>query len=94
MSAWCGARKSTRSISSGRARRTCCEGELRLVAIDFDAGLDFDEVVAIDVFGDGFEKFPHAGFDGAAAVAEFEAEIGLALRACCEFLFRGRGKKW
>ena len=49
------------------------EGELGPVAIDFDAGLHFHEVIAVDVPGDDVEEIPHAGFDGAAAVAELEA---------------------
>ncbi len=31
------------------------KSKLRLVAINFDAGLDFYEIIAIDVFGDGFK---------------------------------------
>ena len=66
--------------------------ELRAIAVDLDAGLHFDEVVAIDVFGDDFELIPHAGFDGAAAVAEFHAEIGAAFARVADFFFVNQEK--
>src|ERR1700676_1148710 len=61
--------------------------KLRTVAVDFDASLDFYEVVAADVFGWGFEEIPHARFDGAAAIAEREAEVGAAFAGVADFFF-------
>ncbi len=43
--------------------------KLRPVAVDFNARVDLDEIVAADVLGNDVELIPHAGFDGAAAVA-------------------------
>ncbi len=61
--------------------------ELRAIAIDLDSGLHFDEIVAIYVFCGGFKLVPHAGFDGAAAVAELQAEIRAAFARVAQFLF-------
>src|SRR5882757_5468817 len=63
------------------------ESELRLVAVDLDPRLDLDEIVAIDVFRHDFKLLPHARFDCAAAVAEFEAEIGAAFTGVADFFF-------
>ncbi len=67
--------------------------ELGLVAVNFDASLNLDDVVAADVFCGGLKLIPHDGFDGAAAVAELETEIRICLRGYCEFLFRERERK-
>src|ERR1700720_1364011 len=63
------------------------EGELRPVSIDFDARLDLDEIVAVDVFRGDFKLLPHARFDGAAAVAEFQTQIGAAFAGIADFFF-------
>src|SRR6266851_1200085 len=63
------------------------ERELRPVAVNLDARLHLHEIVALDVFGGGFELVPHARFDGAAAVAEFEAKIRAALARVAQFFF-------
>src|SRR6266704_325600 len=61
--------------------------KLRPVAVDFDARVHLDEVVAIDVFHHDVELVPHAGFDGAAAVAKLEPQIGLALASVANLFF-------
>src|SRR2546426_4495756 len=63
------------------------KSKLRFVAIDFDARVDLDEIVAADVLCRDIKLIPHAGFDGAAAVAELEAQIGLALAGVANFFF-------
>src|ERR1700674_5043394 len=63
------------------------KGELRLVAVDFDARLNFDEVVAVDVARGGLKLVPHARFNRAATVAELQAEIGLPFPGVADFLF-------
>src|SRR5260370_26429715 len=55
--------------------------------IDVAARVHLREIVALDVFRGGFELVPHARFDGAAAVAEFEAKIRAALARVAQFFF-------
>src|SRR6266571_2905322 len=61
--------------------------KLRPVLVDLDARLDFYKIVAIDVFYCDVELVPHARFDGAAAVAQLEAQIGLALAGIANLFF-------
>src|SRR6266851_2991478 len=57
------------------------------VLVNLDARLDFYKIVPIDVFYRKVELVPHAGFYGAAAVAQLEAQIGLALAGIANFFF-------
>src|SRR6266705_5057561 len=61
--------------------------KLRPVLINLDARLDFYKIVALDVFYCYVELVPHARFDGAAAVAQLEAQIGLALAGIAYLFF-------
>src|SRR6266700_3629254 len=63
------------------------KGKLRPVLVNLDARLDFYKIVAIDVSYCDVELVPHAGFDGAAAVAKLEAQIGLALAGIANLFF-------
>ncbi len=67
--------------------------KLRPVAVNLDARLDFDEIVAADVFHRGVKLIPHACFDGAAAVAEFKAEISLAFTSVANLFFVNEKKR-
>src|SRR5580693_8829996 len=63
------------------------ERKLGLVAINFDARLDLDEIVAADVFHREFKLIPHASFDGAAAVAKFKTQVLLAFAGAANLFF-------
>src|ERR1700690_485523 len=54
--------------------------------------MNLDEIVAGNVFGEEIELVPHTGFHGAAAVAEFHAEIGFAGVGIANFLFVNQEK--
>src|SRR5260370_5389955 len=69
------------------------ERKLRPVAVDFYPSVDLDEVVAGDAFGSGFELIPHARFDGAAAVAELQAQILFALASVPNLFFVNEEKR-
>ncbi len=62
------------------------ERELRLVAVDLDAGLNLYEIVAIDVFCDDFKLLPHTRFDRAAAVTKFQTKVSAAFAGVADFL--------
>jgi len=85
-------RKSARSISSAwqaataAAKAAACYGKSRRAP-------DFYKIVAIDVSYYDVELVPHARFDGAAAVAQLEAQIGLAL-GYANLFFVNEEKKW
>ena len=61
--------------------------KLRLIAVNLDARIHLDEIVAVDVFHRDVELVPHACFDGAAAVTQLEAQVGLALAGVANFFF-------
>jgi len=61
--------------------------KLRPVAVDFNAGLNFDEIVAVDVLSGSLKLVPHARFDGATTVAQLHPQIGLALTRVANFFF-------
>src|SRR5262249_5408166 len=63
------------------------DGKLRTVAIELDAGLNLDEIIAANITRRVLEEIPHARFDDAAAVAERKAQIALALARIAHFLF-------
>src|SRR5438477_1689037 len=69
------------------------ERKLRPVAIDFNARVDLDEIVAADVLGRNVELIPHARFDGAAAVAKLETQIGFAFTRVANFFFVNEEKR-
>src|SRR6266436_10337038 len=69
------------------------ERKLRPVAVDFDASVDLDEVVAGDAFGRGFELIPHARFDGAATVAELKAQVLFAFTSVANLFFVNEEKR-
>src|SRR5215472_7207055 len=68
------------------------QGELGAVAVELDAGLHLDEIVAVHFLGGGFKLVPHARFDGTGAVAKLHAEIGLAIGGAANFLFMNEKK--
>src|SRR6266704_1931795 len=74
-------------VQPGLGEPKLLKRKLRPVAVDFDARVHLDEVVAIDVFHHDVELVPHAGFDGAAAVAKLEPQIGLALASVANLFF-------
>ncbi len=61
--------------------------ELRLVAVNLDTRVYLDEIVAADVLRRDVELIPHTSFDGAAAIAELEAQVGLALAGVANLFF-------
>ena len=63
------------------------------VAVDFNARVYLDEIVAADVLGNDVELIPHARFDGAAAIAKLEAEIGFAFAGVATFFFVNEEKR-
>src|SRR5436309_6351490 len=69
------------------------ERKLRPVAVDFDAGVHLDEIVATDVLGHDVELIPHTRFDGAAAIAKLEAQIGLAFASVANLFFMNKEKR-
>src|SRR5579871_1154551 len=62
-------------------------GELWPVAVQLDARLNFDEIITIDVLSDDFKLVPHAGFDGAAAIAEFKTQVSATFARVAHFFF-------
>src|SRR5258708_9287421 len=64
----------------------------RLSGVGVDARVDLDEIVAADVLRGDIKLIPHACFDGAAAIAEFEAQIGLAFAGVANFFFMNEEK--
>src|SRR5260370_25947718 len=61
--------------------------ELRFIAVDLDARLDFYEVVSVHVASGNFKLIPHARFDRSAAVAELQAQVSLSFPGIANFFF-------
>src|SRR5580658_1680055 len=69
------------------------KSELRLVAVNLDARLDFYEVVAPEFLRDGFELVPHTSFDCSAAVAKLKTKILLPFPRIANFFFVDEEKR-
>src|SRR5258707_10816042 len=67
--------------------------KLRPVAVNLDARLDLDEIVAADVFHRGIKLIPHTCFDRASAVAELKAQISLAFASVSNLFFVNAKKR-
>src|SRR6266478_1450938 len=66
------------------------DGNLELAAVAFDAGLHLHEIVPLEGGRVALEAVPHASFDGAGAVTQFQAEVGFPLARGTNFFFANK----
>ncbi len=86
-------RKKIRQVDLCRLRHTeLLQRQLGFVAVNFDARLHLHKIVAIHFLGVRLKLFPHARFDGAAAITEFHPQVRLSRRWYCGLLSHAQGK--
>ena len=86
-------RGSTGALELNYSTRTSAYAVLLGRRFGANPRVHLDEVVAIDVLHRGIELVPHSRFDGAATIAELEAQISLAFTGAANLFFVNEEKR-